>query len=101
MVGLMGGAGGEGSSTVGSISVIGVGTFFSIVASFESARGRYCPKPLSTSSSTGSMFVARLARITRSHIGSSFFQPPAYATCRARSDQRSFVAAPRAIEPQR
>jgi hypothetical protein len=38
---------------------------------------------------------ARRARITRSHIGSSFFHPPAYAACRNAPASVSFVDAPR------
>ena len=54
-------------------------------------RRRHRPRPLSTgvapaasstASSTGSMSRVRFARITRSHSGSNFFQPAAYATCR-------------------
>lgn len=43
-----------------------------------SASEPYRPNPVSISSSTGSMVPARLARMTTSHIGSNFFQPPVH-----------------------
>src|SRR5262249_26779157 len=46
---------------------------------------RPTPKPARTASRIGSAWPTRLARIARSHSGSNFFQPAAYATCRSRS----------------
>ncbi len=42
--------------------------------------------------------VLRRARITASHIGSNFFQPPAYSKWRARPTIDGLVAAPRMID---
>jgi hypothetical protein len=44
---------------------------------YDTASESYRPNPVSIFSSTGSMVPARLARMTTSHIGSNFFQPPA------------------------
>jgi hypothetical protein len=49
----------------------------------------------------GRSFATRRVRITQSHIGSSFFQPPAYATWRIAPTSDCLVAAPEKIEPQR
>jgi len=55
----------------------------------------------STRSRRGRPRPTRRARISRSHTGSHFFQPIAYAACRARKDHSGFAAAPRRIDPQR
>ena len=59
------------------------------------------PKQESTDSSTGRVRAMRFARMTRSHSGSNFFQPAAYAAWRTRPVSVGLVAAARRIDPQR
>jgi len=64
--------------------------------------GRRAPAELAEDrSSTGSSVPARFARMTRSHSGSHFFQPAAYARWRGPARTVSCAEAPRTIDVHR
>src|SRR5690606_24769877 len=55
----------------------GAGVTSADVASSVARTAGRLPKPLRIASSSGSALPARFARMSRSHAGSNFFQPPA------------------------
>jgi hypothetical protein len=59
------------------------------------------PNPCRIASSAGLIRATRLVRNTRSHSGSNFFHPAAYAKWRDRPIQSGLVIAPRRIAGQR